>query len=311
MTEQLKLKDPWLVAVWPGMGHVASSAGYYMMAKLGMHQIAEFPGYGLLDIEHVDVVKGLIQTSQRPRSRFFAWKAPEGGRDILVFIGEAQPPIGKYAFCEKLIDFARDLGAKRLFTFAAMATEMHPQAEARVFAAATDENDLAELDRPDIYMLEEGHIGGLNGIALAAAADKGMPGICLLGEIPHLFAQVPFPKASLAVLRIFSEMAKIEMDLTELNEQAAAMGKHLGEVLARIERKIHERSESHEAFGEEAYGAGGSDEQLSEEDHQRIEQLFDQATVDRSKAYLLKNELDRLQVFPQYEDRFLDLFKND
>ena len=31
---KLKLKNPWLVAVWPGMGHVAMSAGYYLMAKL-------------------------------------------------------------------------------------------------------------------------------------------------------------------------------------------------------------------------------------------------------------------------------------
>lgn len=37
MSEASKLNKPWLVAVWPGMGHVALSAGYYLMAKLGMH----------------------------------------------------------------------------------------------------------------------------------------------------------------------------------------------------------------------------------------------------------------------------------
>jgi hypothetical protein len=37
MPDELKLNQPWLVAVWPGMGHVAISAGYYLMAKLGMH----------------------------------------------------------------------------------------------------------------------------------------------------------------------------------------------------------------------------------------------------------------------------------
>ena len=42
MTEKLKLKDPWLGAVWPGMGHVALNAGYYLLSKLGMHVIAEY-----------------------------------------------------------------------------------------------------------------------------------------------------------------------------------------------------------------------------------------------------------------------------
>ncbi|MBV8318546.1 MAG: hypothetical protein JOZ53_26700, partial [Planctomycetaceae bacterium] len=41
----------------------------------------------------------------------------------------------------------------------------------------------------------------------------------------------------------------------------------------------------------------------------RIEQLFEQAKQDRSYAYELKRELDRLNVYPEYEDRFLDLFK--
>ncbi len=42
MALEVKLNRPWLVAVWPGMGHVAISAGYYLVTKLGMHILAEF-----------------------------------------------------------------------------------------------------------------------------------------------------------------------------------------------------------------------------------------------------------------------------
>ena len=34
MAEKIKLHRPWLVAIWPGMGHVALNAGYYLLAKL-------------------------------------------------------------------------------------------------------------------------------------------------------------------------------------------------------------------------------------------------------------------------------------
>ena len=37
--------------------------------------------------------------------------------------------------------------------------------------------------------------------------------------------------------------------------------------------------------------------------------MFEAAELDRTKAYELKSELDRLEVFQEYEDRFLDLFK--
>jgi hypothetical protein len=42
---------------------------------------------------------------------------------------------------------------------------------------------------------------------------------------------------------------------------------------------------------------------------ERIEKLFLEARLDRSKAIVLKNELDRWDLYKNYEDRFLDLFK--
>ena len=64
-----QLNDPWLIATWPGMGAVAISAGFYLMAKLGMHLLAEFPARELFELERVDVKGGLILTGPLPRSR--------------------------------------------------------------------------------------------------------------------------------------------------------------------------------------------------------------------------------------------------
>jgi len=306
MSEEPQLTKPWLVAVWPGMGHVAISAGYYLMAKLGMHVMAEFSQRELFDVEHVEVKNGLIQTGRLPRSRLFLWSDPQKVHDIIVFIGEAQPPIGKYAFCHGLIEYARRLGVERVFTFAAMATQMHPEHEARAFCAATDEALLAELRQLDLETLEDGHIGGLNGVLLGAAAEAKLPGACLLGEMPHIFAQLPFPKASLAVLQAFVRMAHVEIDLAELSEQSAEMSQKLGELLSRVEHEMDERPEAED----ESLGVlPAAESALDPADERRIEDLLAQAQSDRSKAYELKKELDRLDAFGLYEDRFLDLFK--
>lgn len=315
MPDLVKLKRPWLVAVWPGMGHVALSAGFYLLAKLGMHQISELTGTGLFDVDQVVVKRGRIQPTQRPRNRFFLWQAPEGQRDIVVFIGEAQPPMGKYPFCENLIDYARDLGVERLFTFAAMATQMPLEQPSRVFVAATEDVELPTLgeDGLSLEVLQEGYIGGLNGVLLGAAADKGMPGTCLLGEMPHVFAQLPFPKASLAVLKVFATMAEIKIDFAELTQQAEAVEHRLSEFLAKIESqfaKAQQQAEE-EPNDELAFAPMEEDDALDPQDAQRIEDMFEAAEADRTKAYELKSELDRLEVFPDYEDRFLDLFKQD
>jgi uncharacterized protein len=306
--EQQQLNQPWFVAVWPGMGHVAMSAGYYLMAKLGMHVFAEFAPRELFDVEHVEVQEGLIRPARLPRSRCFLWRDPEQKHDLILFIGEAQPPSGKREFCQALVEFAKRMDVERVFTFAAMATQMHPEHASRVFGAATDEATLSELGRLDLEVLSEGRISGLNGVLLGEAAEAGLPGICLLGEMPHIFAQLPFPAASLAVLKTFTALAEITFELDELEEQAEQLGHRLGEILARLDEG---RESSGEAEAEEQAVEVEplSEPKLSAKDEQRIEGLFTQARADRSKAYELKQELDRLEVFHDYEDRFLDLFQ--
>lgn len=311
--EDLKLHHPWMIAVWPGMGHVAINAGYYLAAKLDMRVFAEFSPRELFDIEHVDVAEGLIQPARLPRSRLFVWRDPAEKRDLVLFLGEAQPPAGKRSFCHALTGFARSLGIERIFTFASMATQMHPEHPSRVFVAATDQATLSELLDQPVEVLDEGRIGGLNGVLLGEAANAGLHGACLLGEIPHIFSQLPFPGGSVAVLKVFSGLTGIPLDLAELQEQSREFGQKLGEVLARVEKAQEEEGGEEGAEEEEAEGVvelePEPEPKLSPADEQRVEALFAEAEKDRSKAYELKQLLDRLDVFPDYEDRFLDLFR--
>jgi hypothetical protein len=185
---------------------------------------------------------------------------------------------------------------------------MHPEHAPRVFAAATSEELLRELRQHELEVLETGQISGLNGVLLGVAAEMGLHGACLLGEMPHLFAQFPFPAASLAVLQAFGKMAHIEVDLDELSSEAKQMGKRLGQILAEVEQKLKEQQGTSEEE-EPEFTAPAEETRVNPADERRIERLFEKAREDRSKAYELKSELDRLAVFDLYEDRFLDLFK--
>ncbi len=181
----------------------------------------------------------------------------------------------------------------------------------RVFAAAIDDASLAELKCCELEVLEDGQIGGLNGVLLGAAAEAGLRGACLLGEMPHVFAQLPFPRAAIAVLEAFEKLSGIHVDLAELNRQAAAMDDELRTLMQKVQR-MQEAAEAGEteAESETPFLPEPQDEgSLSAEDKSRVDELFDQARLVRSNAYELKRELDRLGVFKEYEDRFLDLFK--
>jgi hypothetical protein len=106
---------------------------------------------------------------------------------------------------------------------------------------------------------------GLNGVLLAAAAEQGLPGVGLLGEVHAMARDLPYP-------------ALRDTGPEPVEEDAA---------LPPAREPVEESSA----------------------DMRRIEELFAQAEKDRSRAFELKTELDRLGVFRQYEDKFLGLFK--
>ena len=319
----MKNNERWLIAAWPGMGQVATTAAIYLLSKLRMHQLAEFPGRGLFELESVEVHDGLVQAARLPRSRLFLWRNPDGGRDLIVFLGEAQPSTGKLALCEWLLAEGRSLGVTRFFTFSAITTDMKPSSASRTFAVASDPGSLQELKSLEVAILSEGNISGLNGVALAAAAEAGVPAMGILGEMPSLASQLPYPSASAAVLRTFTSLAELELDLTELEEYGRSMQEQLSTLYEQIVRALQDAS-SGEPPAPPAEPAEppppdprpapqlppSREQMLGDEDSERIEGLFLRARLDRSTAFELKKELERLGVFARYEDRFLDLFEH-
>lgn len=305
-------KKPWLVAVWPGMGGVAEIAGKYLVHKLGAQPVGKLAAESFFEPTSIVIKAGLVQPGVLPQSVFYAWRNPNGEHDLLVMLGERQPNEGGVRYAQALLEIARLHAVDRVLTFAAMATPIHPSGAPRVFAAATSPELLTELGRLQVEVLINGEISGLNGLFLGAAASREIPGICLLGEFPFFAAGVPNPKASAAVLRKFSALSGIPVELGDLDRDSERIEQSLVQLLEQMQaagqaQQAQVPTGDSPAEGEQTAEPAESD--VPEEVSQRIEQLFEQVRKDRSKALDLKLELDRRGLFRRYEDRFLDLFK--
>ena len=321
MEEESSQRETWLVAAWPGMGNVGVGAAAYLVGKLAADMIHELPSPDLFDLDHIDVKHGIASPGRLPRSMFFLWSNPVAPRDLLVFIGEAQPSSHGLPFCHRLLDYAMQRRITRVFTFAAMATQLHPSDAPRVFGVASSRELIDQLTPLEVNVLQEGQISGLNGVLLAAAIERQLPAVCLLGELPFFAAGVANPKASQAVLQVFSDLAGIDIDFTDLREQADTVEQGLLELLEKMKQAASEQQESdEEGFTVPEFArreqepdddpkSGERQPSLDQAQLQKIESMFAAAARDRTRAFALKQELDRLGVFRQFEDRFLDLFK--
>jgi len=303
-----KLNNPILVAAWPGMGNVAITAVNYLKNQLGATFLCEISPDDFFAATGATVKKQIIKSPESPKNQFFYYKSSTAENDILFFQGSAQPiPHLEYEFAKQILKFAMSFDVKFVYTTAAAPSDMHFKDNPRVFAAPNHKDLLRTLLEYKVHFMGEGTIAGLNGLLVSVAAEMGLKGVCLLGEIPFFTAQIDFPRASLRILEVLAKLLKIKMDLVDLELYAEQKEKEI-EPLASLLSK--EKEESSLPKNENNI-VPPQEEKVSKSVRLRIEKLFRQAEFDRTykSKMRLKEELDKWELFDDYLDRFLDLFK--
>ncbi|MDD4874149.1 MAG: PAC2 family protein [Dehalococcoidales bacterium] len=227
-----KLNTPNMLAAWPGISNVAMIVATYLARKLEVKDLAEIRPANFFDPIGVLVRDNLIEDPQFPQSRFYYWKNKNGGNDIILFIGEAQPAAKGYDLANCVLDAAVRFKARRIFTCAAALTRIHHTEQPRVWGVGTNQNLAREL--AGLNLLKGGNlqISGLNGLLLGVAKEREMDGVCLLGEVPSYASRLQNPMAALAIINVLKEMLSIDINTEELMHFANEAREQMKQVAA-------------------------------------------------------------------------------
>jgi uncharacterized protein (TIGR00162 family) len=220
--EKPSLRNPTLIAAWPGMGMLARMSADYLVQQLDAKQFAEIRSPSN-DIYFKD---GMGKLSQY-RHRFYYCNVKQS--DLIVCSGEIQPQTLNELteLANQVLDVAEEFGAKRVYTFAAVPNPH--DVKPRVFGVV-NKPELGEFLREKGVQLVsgDGRITGLNGLLIGVAQQRKMEGICLLCEIRYL--DIPQPRSAQAVLSTLTSILGIEVDLSELERQAEDMEQKIEQI---------------------------------------------------------------------------------
>ena len=220
LTEQPQAENIVMLASWPGIGNVSPILAHYLKEKLGAHGIGEIDPVYFFEPVGVMVKDNIVERPRFPESKFYYWEDADAKTGLVLFIGEEQPRAKGYEMVEAVLDAAEQLGVSRIFSCAAAVTKIHYTEETKVWGVATRQELLDEFSRHSVVLRGTLRIAGLNGLVLGRAKERGIDGLCLLGEVPGFATQMAHPKAALAVLSIFAEMLGMEVDTDELEALA-------------------------------------------------------------------------------------------
>lgn len=258
-----------LIAAWPGIGNVALIVARYIRDKLKAEEIGEIEPFEFFDPIGIMVKSNIIEAPQFPESKFYHWHNPNTDRDLILFISDEQPSFKGYELAACVLDAAKKLKVKRVYTCAAAIAKIHHTEKPKVWGAATNQKLLDVLRKYDVVLRGDVQIAGLNGLFQGVAKEKGVEGICLLGEVPAYTTRIPNPKAALAVLDVLTKMLDIDINLSELaklatesdEEMKKLAAEAMGEFIDRYTKPVWPPEEPEEEEEEEMEEDDDGDEE--------------------------------------------------
>ena len=220
--EKPSLRNPTLIAAWPGMGMLARMSADYLVQQLDAKQFAEIRSPSN-DIYFKD---GMGELSQY-RHRFYYCNGKQ--TDLIFCSGEIQPQTSSELreLADQVLDVAEEFGAKRVYTFAAVPNPR--DVKPRVFGVV-NKPELGEfLRKKGVQLVSgDGTIRGLNGLLIGIAQQRKIEGICLLCEIRYL--DIPQPRSVQTVLSTLTRILGIEIDMSDIEQQAEEMEQKLEQI---------------------------------------------------------------------------------
>jgi uncharacterized protein len=228
------LKDPVLLEGLPGIGHVGKLVAEHLIHELGAVKIAQihsiyFPPQVIIEENNV------IRLANN--ELYFYNGEP---RQLLFLVGDFQSTSneGHYLLADCYLNIAEDLGVRRIYTLGGFGVG-HLVEEPRVLGAVNCE-DLKDEAIQAGAVFDNGEPGGgiigAAGLLLGLCAERGIEGICLMGETSGYLVD---PKSASSLLRVLSSLIGIETDATTLQERGIEM-ERMVQKLIEGERGIQE-----------------------------------------------------------------------
>jgi len=246
-----QLEKPDLIAAWPGIGNIGLIAYDTLRGMVEAEEFAEIEPWDFFYPRSASIKEGELKELEFPGCKFYFKRI--GERDLLFFIGEEQPTETKkiYEMASLVLDVAFHFECKRVYTAGAAVAPIHHTAKPRIWAVPNTPELIEEVKgyNNTIIMSDiegrggQGNISGLNGLLLGVAKKRGLPGICLLGEIPIYISQfpMPYPKSAKSILEVLTAKLGIKVDLSKLDYLAKEVEENIEAFYERIPSEIRQR----------------------------------------------------------------------
>jgi len=235
-----KLKNPIFIEGLPGIGNVGKLAVEHLIEITKAKKFVElyskdFPPQVFINADG---------TVKLVNNEFYFKKATKKNqRDLILLTGDYQglSSQGQYDLVESILDVIQEFGVKEMVTLGGYGLG-HEIKDPKVLFATTDKHLVKTIKKYGaVFKKNEpgGGIIGASGLLLGLGKNRGLEGVCFMGETPGYLVD---PKSAKAVLKIVTKMTNIDIDFSRLEEKAKEI-EQIAKQLNEMESMSRERTD--------------------------------------------------------------------
>jgi proteasome assembly chaperone (PAC2) family protein len=254
--ERPELRRPALVCAfkgWNDAGEAASAALGFLADSFDATEVAGVDPEEFYDFTAVRPTVRLNEGQTRvidwPENSLHAARVAGAERDLLLLQG-VEPSLRWRAFCQLVIDVARELGCDMVITLGALLADVPHTRPVPMTGICSDRSLVQKLGfEQSSYEGPTGIVGVLH----HECSRAGLTAVSLWASVPHYVAAAPNPKAALALIRSFEGVAGVAVDALDLEQSAEDYERQVNAAVAtdpdvksfveRLERTLDEVAE--------------------------------------------------------------------
>jgi proteasome assembly chaperone (PAC2) family protein len=233
------LRVPRAVVAWEGWNDACEAASGAVSHLLGQHP--EATPFAAIEPEEfydfqvrrprVETTDGGTRRITWPLTQAFAIPTGKTPNDLVVVLGE-EPNMRWKTYTRSLAQILADVDVEIVITLGAFIGQVAHTRPVPIIGVATDPHLIEDLG-----LLTSRYEGptGIVSVMLEACREVGIPAVSLWAAAPHYLAANPNPKAMLALLAKASEVMRVDVDLSELEQAAAEFEGRVDEAMAQDE----------------------------------------------------------------------------
>ena len=219
---------------WVDAGSGGTGGVRHLISNMKSRKLAEIDSEEFYSFTDTRPLVSIVGSGERaihwPRGEFHSAVIEQHANDLVLFVAP-EPNLQWRSYASIMLDGMQRFGVQTIVCIGSIFGAVSHRGHVRMTGWANDDQLSQALARQNVIFTNYDGPTGFVTVLLSEAERRGLPAVAIYGFAPNYIQGVPNPRVSHALLRTFSAVTGVPLDLHELDRAGRALSRQVDRLL--------------------------------------------------------------------------------